>query len=295
MEIRKIDCTEVRYPMFSNPIPTYFNYLEKVIVEILQLTKKDDVITFISRGTSGAICTGYMMSGLYNEGYSSFEEFKTNNYSINYAVKETIFNDYVIAILKQEEPYGTSEPIEPIEIEINEENEGETLKYVLANAPYSAKVKVVKRDKETEEIIAKSGVRFKIKWLEDENGNEINEYISQEITLSTGKKKVLEYFETDSDGTFITPEALKPGKYQLEEIRGVEGYILNEEALEFEIFPSTEGIELDEEYGLLLTLDFYNEKEVENPKTSDNTMYMVIGGIIVVGLVGAISYKKIKE
>ena len=198
-------------------------------------------------------------------------------------------------LLKQEEPYGTSEPIEPIEIEINEENEGEILKYVLANAPYSAKVKVVKRDKETEAIIAKAGVRFKIKWLEDENGNEINEYISQEITLSTGKKKVLEYFETDSDGTFITPEALKPGKYQLEEIRGVEGYILNEEALEFEIFPSTEGIELDEEYGLLLTLDFYNEKEVENPKTSDNTMYMVIGGIIVVGLVGAISYKKIKE
>ena len=40
---------------------------------------------------------------LDNEGYSSLEEFKTNNYSINYAVKETIFNDYVIAILKQEE------------------------------------------------------------------------------------------------------------------------------------------------------------------------------------------------
>ncbi len=40
---------------------------------------------------------------LYNEGYSNFEEFKTNNYSINYALKKTIFNDYVIAILKQEE------------------------------------------------------------------------------------------------------------------------------------------------------------------------------------------------
>ena len=40
---------------------------------------------------------------LYNEGYNSFEEFKTSNYSINCAVKETIFNDYVIAILKQEE------------------------------------------------------------------------------------------------------------------------------------------------------------------------------------------------
>ena len=198
-------------------------------------------------------------------------------------------------LLKQEEPYGTSEPIEPIEIEITEENEGETLKYVLANAPYSAKVKVVKRDKETEEVIAVAGVRFKIKWLEDENGKEINEYITQEITLSTGKKKVLEYFETDSDGTFITPEALKPGKYQLEEIRGVEGYLLNEEAVEFEILPSTEGIELDEEYGLLLTIDFYNEKEEENPSTSDNTMYMVIGGMMIVGIIGIVSYKKIKE
>ena len=73
MEIRKIDCTEVRYPMFSNPIPTYFNYLEKVIVEILQLTKKKDTITFIARGTSGAICAGYMMSGLYNEGYTNIK------------------------------------------------------------------------------------------------------------------------------------------------------------------------------------------------------------------------------
>ena len=73
MEIKSLNCVEVRYPMFSNPIPTYFSYLEKVIVEILQLTKKDDIITFISRGTSGAICTGYMMSGLYNEGYTNIK------------------------------------------------------------------------------------------------------------------------------------------------------------------------------------------------------------------------------
>ena len=73
MEIKSLNCTEVRYPMFSNPIPTYFNYLEKVITEILQLTKKKDTITFIARGTSGAICAGYVMSGLYNEGYTNIK------------------------------------------------------------------------------------------------------------------------------------------------------------------------------------------------------------------------------
>lgn len=102
MEIRKIDYTEVRYPMFSNPIPTYFNYLEKVIVEILQLTKKDDVITFISRGTSGAICTGYMMSGLYNEGYTNIKivlsrkHVTHHDYAYQYPEGIVIFVDDII-------------------------------------------------------------------------------------------------------------------------------------------------------------------------------------------------------
>lgn len=213
-----------------------------------------------------------------------------------YAIANNI--PYGTYILRQVEPYGSSEPIQPIEITINEKNDGKTLKYVLANAPYSAKVKIVKRNKDTDKVITSTGFRFKIKWLEDENGKKVDEYITQTITLATGKKKKLEYFGTDEDGTVITPEALRPGKYQLEEIKVAEGYIISEEPLPFTISPSTEGIEIDDDYGALLTVDFYNKKEPEedpepNPPTLDNILTVLIGGIAI-SVIGVISYKKIK-
>lgn len=206
-------------------------------------------------------------------------------------------------ILKQVEPYGTSEPIKSFEIVIDSTNNGKTLKYVLANAPYSAKVMVIKKDYDSKDVIEKAGIKFKIKWLKDENGKEINEYITQTITLATGKKKKLEYFETDVDGIFITPISLKPGTYQLEEISTLEGYKENKEPYIFEILPTTEGIELDEEYGLLLKIDFYNKKEeikeeepeVESPDTGDNTLIVIAGLLVVVSTVGFISYKKIRN
>lgn len=199
---------------------------------------------------------------------------------------------YGTYLLKQTES-GSSEPIKPIEIVINKETDGKTLKYVLANAPYSAKIKVVKRDSSTEEVIEKTGTRFKIKWLTDENGKEINEYVTQTITLATGKKKKIEYFETDEDGTFITPESLRPGKYSLEEIETVDGYELNEKPIVFVISPDEEGFELDEEYGLLLTLDFYNDPKevVPNPPTLDSAIYIVVG-ILLVSVLGTVAYKK---
>lgn len=213
--------------------------------------------------------------------------------SDGYALTSNI--PYGVYVLKQTEA-GTSEPIQPIEIVIDEDTNGKTLKYVLANAPYSAKVKVVKRDSSNDEIIAKAGTKFKIKWLKDESGKEINEYITQTITLATGKKKKLEYFETDEDGTFITPESLKPGTYQLEEVNKIDGYELNEEPIVFEIFPSAEGFEIDEEYGLLLTLDFYNtpEEKEPNPPTSDSIIYVVAGVLILTSL-GIASYRKIRS
>lgn len=201
--------------------------------------------------------------------------------------------------LRQVEPYGSSEPIQPIDITIDEKNDDKTLKYVLANAPYSAKVKIVKRDKDTDKIIESTGFRFKIKWLEDENGKKIDEYITQTIILSTGKKKTLEYFETDEDGTVITPEALRPGKYQLEEVEVAEGYLMSEEPLKFTISPSTEGIEIDDDYGALLTVDFYNKEEPEedpepNPPTLDSILTVLVGGIAI-SVIGAISYRKMKS
>lgn len=200
-------------------------------------------------------------------------------------------------VLRQVEPFGTSEAIGPITIEINDSSNGKTLKYVLANAPYSARLKVIKLDKDTGEVITRGTAKFKIKWLQDENGEDINEYITQVVTLSTGKKKTLEYFETDEDGILITPESLKPGKYQLEEIEAPDGYELNEEVIEFVIAPNQEGIEVDDEYGMLLTIEVTNEKkpeEPENPPTFDSTSYLIVGGLVALSI-GVISYINLRK
>lgn len=70
MLVKKLKCGEVVYPIFGNNFIMAANYLEKVILEILFNTNKKDTITLIARGTSGAICCGYVINGLYNAGYT---------------------------------------------------------------------------------------------------------------------------------------------------------------------------------------------------------------------------------
>lgn len=73
MEIRSLDCIEVKYPIFGSNLFVPANYLEQVIIKIMQFSKKDTEITLIARGTSGAICSGYVLSGLYNQGYTNIK------------------------------------------------------------------------------------------------------------------------------------------------------------------------------------------------------------------------------
>ena len=73
MEIRSLDCIEVKYPIFSDNLFISSNYLEQVIIKIMQLSDEDTKITLIARGTSGAICSGYVLSGLYNQGYTNIK------------------------------------------------------------------------------------------------------------------------------------------------------------------------------------------------------------------------------
>lgn len=70
MEIRKLNSGEILYPIFGTIFVRDANYLEKVICEIIANIDKKEKITLIARGTSGAICSGYVISGLYNAGYS---------------------------------------------------------------------------------------------------------------------------------------------------------------------------------------------------------------------------------
>lgn len=176
----------------------------------------------------------------------------------NLYVEETTDSDgYLSATL----PYGTYtvkqltstknyEKVEDFTIEVKEETA--PIKMTLVNNPIVAKLKVVKIDAETKEVVKRSGIKFKIFSIDD------NEYVCQTITYPN--KKTICEFETDDNGEFITPNVLLSGKYRLEEVdQAIDGYVWNKISHEFEIGEDAELI-TDSEYGIIFDTEFENNR-----------------------------------
>lgn len=144
------------------------------------------------------------------------------------------------------------EKVDDFEITVNENTENPYYQ-LLSNAPITAKLKVLKIDKDSQKVIIREGLKFKIKNLDT------NEYVKQTITYPTAQ--TIEVFEMDKNGVIITPYALSCGRYQLEEVeeQQIEGYLWNSEPLIFEIGENSKFTE-DEQYGTLLELKFANEQ-----------------------------------
>ena len=162
----------------------------------------------------------------------------------------TIKLPYGTWVFKQKNSTPNFEKAEDFEIVINE-NTDENIYNLISNAEITAKLKVIKVDKETGEVIKRSGIKFKIKSILT------NDYVCQTITYPTAKT-ICEY-ETDDNGVLITPYPLVSGKYKLEEVdQVIDGYLWNKESVEFEIGENANLI-TDNEYGVLFETKFENQ------------------------------------
>lgn len=131
------------------------------------------------------------------------------------------------------------------EFVVKKENQ-DTKKYIVSNSIFRTQLKLVKKDIETEDIISASNTTFKIKNLET------NEYLTQKIN-----GKSTDEFTTGSDGTILLPEVVFAGKYKLEEVKQPNGYLINEEGVEFSI-NNTNILETDEEGNTYTTITMYD-------------------------------------
>ena len=162
----------------------------------------------------------------------------------------TIKLPYGTWVFKQKNSTPNFEKTEDFEIVINE-NTDENIYNLISNAEITAKLKVIKVDKETGEVIKRRGIKFKIKSILT------NDYVCQTITYPTAKT-ICEY-ETDDNGVLITPYPLVSGKYKLEEVdQVIDGYLWNKESVEFEIGENANLI-TDNEYGVLFETKFENQ------------------------------------
>lgn len=158
---------------------------------------------------------------------------------------------YGVWIFKQVTTTSGYEKVDDFEV-IIDNNSNDDITKIISNAEITAKIKIVKVDKETGETITRKGIKFRIK------DAKTNEYVCQTITYPTAQKVCV--YETDSNGVIITPSTLV-GDFLLEEVENqiVEGYVWNNKPLSVHIGDGSEII-LDENYGALLLVDFANER-----------------------------------
>ena len=182
-------------------------------------------------------------------------------------------------------PYGTytikqvtstqdHEFVEDFEITVNE-NADDPIYKLLANAEIKAKLKVIKVDAETGNVIPAAGIKFKIFDIEN------NEYVCQ----VTDKEQCV--FETNEEGILLTPLPLNSGTYRLEEQdQELDGYLWNKEPLEFTIGEDSELID-DETFGAILEVKFENSQVKGKVEINKNGEKLIIGN-------GSYYYEKIK-
>ena len=141
---------------------------------------------------------------------------------------------------------------------------GDTINKVFGNAEITARLKVIKVDSETGQVIERSNIKFRIFDVKN------NEYVSQTITYPTAK--TIDTFETDDNGILITPYPLKSGTYYLEEVdQVIDGYLWNDKSVEFEIGEDANLI-TDNEFGILFEVKFENTQvkgSIEINKTGE--------------------------
>ena len=201
--------------------------------------------------------------GVYNNKNESVGEFITDEQG-NFEVKLP-YGTYTV---KQLTTKSGHEKMNDFNIQVKEV--GNTIKKTISNAEITAKLRVVKIDSETKQVIKRAGIKFKI----------IDTKTNKEVCQTTSyPKQTICTFETDENGEFTTAYPLNTGTYKLEEVdQIIDGYLWNKESLEFTIDENS-NLREDSEYGIIFDTNFENtpvkgevkiEKVGEVANLSDN-------------------------
>lgn len=153
------------------------------------------------------------------------------------------YGDYII---KQVNSSAGYQKIDDLKVQINEDSL-DVIELSLIDLPIKVAIKVNKKDYDTKKNILEEGITFKIK------NKDTNSYVCYN---DLNNKLICEY-KTNSRGEFTTSNNLIYGNYQIEEIKGPNGYILNKEPHSFKIDDNTKII--NNENGNYISIVLYNK------------------------------------
>ncbi|MEG0360620.1 MAG: SpaA isopeptide-forming pilin-related protein, partial [Longicatena sp.] len=131
------------------------------------------------------------------------------------------------------------------EFKVDNEDQ-DTIHYIINNRPFTSYLKLVKKDLETNKEVVLSSATFKIWDVKNQK------YISQKV----GETHISE-FKTDTRGYVVLPLQLKAGEYRLDEIHAPKGYLINTESVNFKI-TNTVVSEVDKDGDPIQIIEFSN-------------------------------------
>ena len=200
-----LDSKKYYFELDSDSIPT-INLFEKVITGKLEIKKYS-----LSNGEKKLEQEAKFQ--VYDKNNKLYKEAITDK--DGYIVFDLPYGTYTI---KQVDGIKNYKFVESFKVTINKE---ETITKELINEAMEAKVKVIKKDSETNKVINIPNIKFKIFDIDN------NKYYCETDDC---------IFKTDTNGIFITQKKLLYGNYRLEEVNDtINGYYWNKEPLLFKI------------------------------------------------------------
>lgn len=212
----KLDETKYYFEITSDNLEITLNVYEDVIKSFIEINK------YYANSVTGTLIPETNIEfGIYDSDNELVIKIVTDNNG--YASMNLVYGSYRVKQLTTTSGY---EKIDDFFITINEES-AEVIKYSFTNAEVTAKIKLIKKDLETNQNIISNSASFKIFNIDT------NEYVCQFINYPTQIKLCV--FETDENGEFITPLSLPSGNYYIEEVIAPNGYFMSDEKIYFTI------------------------------------------------------------
>jgi uncharacterized surface anchored protein len=181
-----------------------------------------DTSGIIEKPEAGAVFEVYLKSaGSYEKANKDERDLLTTDENGYAKTKELPYGIYTVHQIKGEE--GKSF-VKDFSVFINKN--GKTYYFILNNTSTSSYIRVEKRDIESNQLIAASGIGFQIY---DAKGNQVTQ------TIYYPTPTVLDTFYTNDEGWLMLPETLPYGSYQLVEVQTAQGYVLDSEPVDFTV------------------------------------------------------------
>lgn len=237
---------------------------EQVIKQPFQLIKvSDNGDDTEAPVLSGAGFTAYLKSSLSVLEDGSYDFDSAKPVEIGSKGETTLFTDAKGHIVTQPIPYGTyvvvetvtphnMQPVRPFEVRIVENHPEEPQVWrVFLDREFTAKLRVVKKDADTNQTVLIPNTEFKIFSLDK------NEYVTM-VTTYPSKVTHTSFF-TDEDGDLILPDVLKIGNYRIEEVKAPYGYVLNTDYVEVSVDSDTFYETDPDTYDAIITVEYEDE------------------------------------